>query len=132
VTEKILCPSARCREGALLIGVQGEERLGFVTPPLPLDRDFIERATRDGRPEQRFRFAEPCLEKGCRQWTGSACGVIERIGQAEAPAELPECGIRPRCRWFAQQGPRACGVCPYVLTDNRASLEPMSLSWEGR
>jgi len=116
--------------GAVLIGIQSEEALGFVTPALPLDEDFVTRVTAEGRPEQRFRFAEPCLERGCRQWTGSACGVIERIGFGEAPAVLPACGIRARCRWFAQQGPAACGICPYVVTDNRASLEPVTLNWE--
>ncbi|MCQ8774313.1 hypothetical protein [Streptomyces telluris] len=27
----------------------------------------------------------------------------------------PRCGIRAACRWFAQDGPRACGVCPLVV-----------------
>src|SRR5437763_115569 len=41
-----------------------------------------------------------------------------RSSIAAAPPEaLPRCGIRPRCRWFAQNGRAACEVCPLVVTD---------------
>jgi hypothetical protein len=30
---------------------------------------------------------------------------------------LPACGIRRTCRWFAQRGAAACGVCPLIVAD---------------
>jgi hypothetical protein len=128
VSDGCACPSGRCRRGSALIGVRTEEGLGYVTPPLPIDDDFIERVAQSGgAAEQRFRFSEPCIEQGCGQWTGDACGVIDTLLQAPSPppASLPACGIRSRCRWFAQAGARACAVCPLVVTDNTASLRPI-------
>jgi hypothetical protein len=125
------CPSGRCRASSLLIGVRTEAGLGYVTPPLPVDAEFIERvAETGGGAEQRFRFAEPCIERGCQQWTGDACGLIDRLLVSDQPAatDLPACGIRSRCRWFAQAHERACAVCPLVVTDNTASLSPIEVS----
>jgi hypothetical protein len=126
------CPSGRCRTGAVLIGVRTIDGLGYVTPPLPVDSEFIERvAETGGAPEQRFRFSEPCIEHGCRQWTGDACGLIDKLLETSAPPapELPACGIRSRCRWFAQVGARACAICPLVVTDSTAGLSPMDASF---
>lgn len=121
---QLLCPSARCGEGALLVGIIGAEgKIGYISPSFPVDKKFIEQ-TRTGRaPEQRFRFAALCQESGCVHWTGTRCGVID---QARAAAErtqtgrdssesLPRCGIRRQCRWFAQDGSDACSVCPFVF-----------------
>jgi hypothetical protein len=30
---------------------------------------------------------------------------------------LPECSIRPQCRWHLQSGDAACRACPEVVTD---------------
>jgi hypothetical protein len=118
--------------GSVLLGIHTADGLGFVLPPLPLDDDFIRAAERaDSTPEARFRFSEPCVERGCKQWTGSACGVVQRVLAAEAPREdldLPACGIRQRCRWFAQEGPPACMVCPLIRTDNAGALAPLEFS----
>lgn len=121
-----LCPSARCEEGAILLGVVGPDgAVGYVTPELRIDRAFVERAHQGRAPEKRFRFSQPCVEAGCRYWTGSQCAVIQGMRQAAAeadPAEIPlasvpKCSIRPRCRWFAQEGAAACRVCSYVITN---------------
>jgi hypothetical protein len=122
--KQLLCPSARCGEGALLVGIIGPDgKIGYVSPALPVDEKFVEQ-TRAGRPpEQRFRFAAPCQESGCVHWMGTRCGVID---QARAAAEvtqtgrassnsLPRCGIRRQCRWFAQAGSDACFACPFVF-----------------
>jgi hypothetical protein len=118
----ILCPSARCQEGAKLLGivtVGGEVR--FLQEQLNVDREFVE-ATKKGRaPEKRFRFADACLKSGCSQWTGDRCGVIEkmlpkRIGDSDSP-ELAPCAIRGKCRWFSQSGPVACSACRFLVTD---------------
>jgi hypothetical protein len=121
------CPSARCEEGATLLGIVGDEGVvGYITPEFKIDAEFCRRALEQGRPEKRFRFAQPCIEGRCAQWSGSRCGLIElvlhsaaRSGIAETaetnvPA-LPPCVIRSSCRWFAQEGAQACLVCPSVV-----------------
>jgi hypothetical protein len=120
------CPSARCEPGATLLGiVNADGTVGYVTPPLQIDAGFVEQARQGRAPEKRFRFAGSCVEGGCAQWTGSRCGVIDRVldsglpvdGDAPTRAALPRCAIRSTCRWFAQSGARACGACPLVTTD---------------
>jgi hypothetical protein len=125
-TGEHLCPSARCEEGAILLGIVGKDGLvGYVSPQMKVDEDFVRKAHEGRTPEKRFRFSQPCIESGCIQWTGSRCGVIDRALQAAEDAQvvdtsdkkLPRCTIRPRCRWFAQVGREACAVCPLVTTD---------------
>src|SRR5829696_2703093 len=124
-----LCPSARCEEGAILLGIVGKDGVvGYVSPLIRVDKDFVRQAYKGRTPEKRFRFSQPCIERGCLQWTDSRCGVIDRALQAKEEANatntaidvLPNCTIRPRCRWFAQVGHRACTVCPLVVTNARA------------
>jgi hypothetical protein len=68
------------------------------------------------------------VQKACGQWTGSRCGIIDEVLAESgasvkpddgAPVEVPPCAIRATCRWFAQVGAAACGVCPEVVTDKR-------------
>lgn len=119
--EGLTCPSARCEAGATLLGiVTGDGTVAYLSPPLQIDQAFVDRAAEGRPPEQRFRFAAPCVESGCGRWTGSRCEVIDAVATAEVepPAELPQCSIRSSCRWFAQSGRDACGVCPLVLTES--------------
>ncbi|QDL91151.1 hypothetical protein FDP22_04760 [Paroceanicella profunda] len=107
---------------ALLIGVVDETgHVGLLGRPLPVDAAFLAatRARSVHSPEARFRFAGGCVEGRCRQWTGRRCGLIARLVEDAAPAgaALRPCGIRADCRWFAEQGPSACAVCPEVVTD---------------
>ena len=80
VAMSIMCPSARCHEGAVLLGiVLPDGRVAFAEGRTTVDcREFVSVATSEGRraPERRFRFSSPCAQGGCRQWTGTACGVI--------------------------------------------------------
>lgn len=120
----VLCPSARCEPGAILLGlVLPDGRVAFAHDRIVVDAGFVEAAA-EGRPaEQRFRFAAPCARGACRQWTGTRCGVIDAVtdhlGATEATGALPECAIRPQCRWYGQSGPAACGACPLITTDAR-------------
>jgi len=116
--EKVLCPSYRCVAGAQLIGiVQTNGKVSFLGTPLGVDREFRRQAEVGRPPEVRMRFAGTCAQGGCAQWTGASCGIADRIPASEnaSTAELPTCGIRPRCRWFQQRGPAACAVCPYIV-----------------
>lgn len=119
------CPSAPCEPGNVLLGlVQADGRVGYLTPPMAIDEEFVAIARRGRSPGKRFRFAGPCVESGCAQWSGGRCGVIDSVLEERdellpngAPAALPHCAIRSACRWFAQAGAEACHVCPLVITD---------------
>ena len=83
-----------------------------------MDEAFVEIAQRGRAPELRFRFAGPCVEGRCRNWEHDGCSVVERaLARGPEPpfGALPACGVRPDCRWFAQQGADACVVCPEVV-----------------
>ena len=121
------CPSARCAPGNTLLGVVGADgRVSNLKTTLTLDEEFVAAAEAAGRPEARMRFAGNCVTSGCSQWTGSRCGVIDRVlGHLENEIDalksdaLPPCTIRGTCRWFAQIGDTACAACPLVVTDTR-------------
>lgn len=122
----LTCPSAPASPGAVLLGVKGAEgRIVPLRTRLEVDADFLAAASRQGPPEARMRFASPCQTKGCAQWTGSACGIIQRVldhlGHLSEPPvlsgeRLPPCTIRQSCRWFAEQGREACAACDLVVT----------------
>lgn len=122
VDDDRLCPSARAEPGAALLGIVGADgRVGILGRPIPIDDDFLATARQGRAPEKRFRFADRCVRSECRQWTNGRCGVIDRVlamtGEVDRP--LQPCGIRARCRWFAQAGAAACHACPEVVTDTR-------------
>jgi hypothetical protein len=119
---EVLCPSSTCHEGALVIALLGEDgRLGYVRPALPVDKEFVRQAGEHGDPESRFRFADPCAQDACSHWNDRHCTLVGRLIDAaplpepESPAAFPRCDIRSDCRWFAQRGRDACGVCPTVV-----------------
>jgi hypothetical protein len=93
-----------------------------------IDERFVEAAAK-GRPaETRFRFAGLCHQSACHQWQHGRCSVIGQVLEsspepqtgtgAEREPTLPDCAIRTSCRWYAQEGGRACAVCPGVVTDD--------------
>ena len=120
--EELLCPSAPCGPDALVIGVIGPAgRVGHLVPAPRAGPGFVRAQRALGRPEGRFRFADRCVTSGCRWWDGGRCGAgdaaLELSGLAEDAERLPRCAIRPRCRWFAQNGRAACEVCSLIVTD---------------
>jgi hypothetical protein len=118
------CPSSRCEEGAVLLGVMtAQGRLAYVHPPTDVDAAFVARETERGHPERRFRFAGPCVEGECPQWTGCGCAIADMaaespvVSRSSPPRGLPACSIRRSCRWFSQRGADACAVCPLIVAD---------------
>jgi hypothetical protein len=114
------CPSGRCRDQALLIGVvRADGSVAYLGAPLEIDGDFVALASQGRTPETRFRFSEPCAEGACGHWDEDRCGLVEQLtdaaGAGGSDAPLPRCGIRSSCVWFAQRGRDACGVCPHVV-----------------
>ena len=130
----ILCPSWSCEAGASLIGiVLADGSVAFSKNPIVIDAAFVDVARQGRSPEKRFRFSSTCRRGGCIQWTDGRCGIADRViaehaqrsaaedaDQATAASEpfvLPECSIRPQCRWHLQSGDAACRACPEVITD---------------
>lgn len=120
------CPSAPATPGAGLLGVLGADgRIANLRSLMQVDEGFLQAARAAGAPEARMRFTNPCATKGCSQWTGHSCGVIERVmasmGDAghAPPRPLQPCPIRATCRWYDQAGPEACAACALVITDTR-------------
>jgi hypothetical protein len=118
---KALCPSYRCEDGALLLGVvQPAGVVNLLNEPIAIDGTFVQTARQGRSPEARFRFAGPCHQCACRQWAGGRCGVIDKVLKSRSEPDvsrLPDCSIRPACRWFLQRGAAACHACPEVVTD---------------
>jgi len=118
------CPSTRCTDGSLLLGiVKADGTVFFLGRPITIDDSFLVAASRGNAPELRFRFAGACVQKGCANWEESGCQVAtRRIGERlETPREigepppLPKCGIRANCQWYSQHKSDACGVCPSIV-----------------
>lgn len=121
--KKFSCPSSVCEEGSQMLGVVRENgTVTILSEALPIDEEFMLLAKEIPDIEKRFRFSGTCIEKGCRQWTGHSCGVIEKVLKYITPEEqyndLPKCSIRTTCRWFSQEGRSACKACPLIITDS--------------
>lgn len=124
---KAMCPSAQCEPGATLLGVVGEDgAVSYAKDRIEIDQDFIDRVSKEGTPEARYRFANTCVEHQCVQWNGTRCAVPKTVsrflGSGEGTASLQPCSIRPACRWFRQEGPSACRICPGVISKTPASI----------
>jgi hypothetical protein len=123
-THPTLCPSAPLEPGVVLVGVVlTNGRVAYAADRIELGEEFVAAVTQADSPERMFRFASPCRQTGCQQWTGTQCGVIDLFLEAnahiKAEKELPQCSIRPQCRWFNQEGEIACALCPHIITDSR-------------
>ncbi len=125
--EVLFCPSAQPGlNQSLILGIvdkRGDEsQVTLLSRPVKVSvgtmSAFFGSTT---RPTEVFRFAAPCEKGGCRNWSGSHCRVAEQLVQIlpAISAGLPECSLRPMCRWFQQEGRSACERCPQVLTDDQ-------------
>jgi hypothetical protein len=123
-TDTILCPSAPCKEGAILLGIVDQE--GYVNlakEKFHITSDFVKVANQGSTPESRFRFADKCQNKQCKQWLNGQCGVaslaIDLFKSTSDANNIQACSIRNECRWFLQSGLNACAVCPHVITKSK-------------
>lgn len=123
--KRFTCPSGPAEAGSVLLGVVAERgELAYISPNVPVTPSLLRNLKIDTAPiENRFRFANACIEHKCVQWKGREgvghCGLIEsatkQLERSSPPESLPSCGIRASCRWFAQKGTAACGVCPQII-----------------
>lgn len=61
--ENIVCPSARCEDGAILLGIVTEDgNIAFARKKVMINEELVQ-ITREGRPaEKRLRFSNKCVE----------------------------------------------------------------------
>jgi hypothetical protein len=119
-----LCPSARADwEGSQIFGVVGgsiaEPKVTYLKEPhSPLKS--IAKLNGKVTPEEVFRIAAPCAEKGCQHFDGEDCRLVARVVEKlpTVVENLPPCAIRRECRWWQQEGRDACMRCPQTITDN--------------
>ena len=120
-TQNKTCPSSLGQVGSNLLGVvNANGTVGFFTDPVEVTQEFIDDAGDFDNLERRFRFSNKCVQSGCKQWTGTECGVIKAVlalDSIPAKKDLPACNIRSTCRWFSQEGAVACNGCRYVITN---------------
>jgi len=125
-SDVIFCPSAQPGlSQSMVLGIVGEGRNGgsvsYLAKPVAVTDGAIVAFTGSPvQPTQVFRFAAPCEKSGCNNWSGSSCSVAQRVVQIlpAVVSELPDCKLRPSCRWFRQEGSPACLRCPQVITDD--------------
>lgn len=66
--------------------------------------------------QERRRSFGPCIEVGCGNWSGQcdvSTALVEALGDRQG-LTVEHCDLRPTCRWFAQDGMRACDGCVFV------------------
>jgi hypothetical protein len=126
------CPSTQPDvEGAVAIGVVGGSvdapRLGYLQAPLAITPELLELAA-PVEPTEVFRFAGPCALEACQHFDGSRCRLIDQLIPAlpAVVSTLPQCRLRPRCRWWLQDGADACLRCPMVVTREWAPTEELA------
>ena len=124
------CPSARPEwNGSFVFGISAgsvdEPRVVFLDAPLEVT-DEIRQMTEGVALTEVFRFAAPCVNAACQQYAGGRCTLSRRTVELlpTVTTALPDCLIRPTCRWYAEEGEEACFRCPQVVTD-RPSTDPV-------
>ena len=118
-----LCPSAQPEmEDAVAFGVVGgtaeKPRLAYFNEPQPVTEELLY-LSNPAKPTEVFRFAAPCAGSACQHFDGADCRLAKRVVKlldTEVDA-LPPCRLRPRCRWWRQEGKEACLRCPMVVTE---------------
>lgn len=111
-----LCPSATAGTAT---GVFGIRRPGELVTFLPRVVPVPETLRRAGWTGLHVRFTTPCRRSGCLQWDDGcrvATVVAQEVRLRPRDGQGPhDCPIRPRCRWYLQEGPSICSACPEVV-----------------
>jgi hypothetical protein len=120
---ELFCPSAQPDlHRGVVVGVVGgtprEPRVVYLADPVPVTTELLDLA-RPVHPTEVFRMGAPCAGTGCRHYDGARCTLVRRV-VAEIPAVAstpPPCRLRPRCRWWHEEGAAACTRCPLIVTE---------------
>ena len=118
----LLCPSAKCEPGALLIGrVKKDNSVVFALEPREVTEVFVDQAAKGRKAEERFRFANSCVKGGCLQWKNGNCSIVDTtiqiLNNYVKNEYIQDCPIRSECRWHFQSGNKACRICSFVTTE---------------
>jgi hypothetical protein len=123
VEDGAFCPSAQPDlDQGVVFGVVGgsasEPRVAYLTDPVPVTRTLLQLAA-PAHPTEVFRMGAPCARGGCQHYTGSRCGLVRQLVEGVEPVadEIPPCRLRPRCRWWREEGAAACRRCPMIVTE---------------
>lgn len=112
-----LCPAFHCTEGALIIGVNEDQKTNFLPRTITVDDQFASIVV-DEPLAARFRFASTCRQEGCAHYHRRSCQLIHSELKERNPpirvSNLPKCAIRKDCRWYAEKGFYACSICPDI------------------
>jgi hypothetical protein len=126
---RIQCPSARpemphSAAFGVVLGSVEQPRVAFLEQTLPVTVELLALAG-PVAPTEVFRFAAPCAGRACQHFDGTNCRLATRIVERLPAAvnRLPECAIRPACRWWLQEGDEACFRCPLVATESHGAAE---------
>lgn len=126
-----LCPSAQpWMDGAVVFGVVGgsesEAWVEYLTESVAATPDLLALA-RGVDPTEVFRIGAPCAGHACRHFDGADCRLASKLVQLTpaASASLPACSLRPRCRWWRQEGKAACMRCPQIVTTHHLPSDEM-------
>lgn len=118
------CPSASPQiDGGFAFGIVGgtarDPLVAYLAIPLSITDELLQLSA-PARPTEVFRFAAPCAGNACAHFDGTRCQLARRIAQQlpEVVEALPACRLRPRCRWWQQEGRAACLRCPQVVTES--------------
>lgn len=119
-----LCPSAQPQMAdSVVFGVVGgtveEPRLSYLKDPQPVTEEIL-KLSDPVQPTEVFRFAAPCAGSACQHFDGTDCGLAKKTVELlpQAVDRLPPCRLRPKCRWWRQEGRAACMRCPVIVTEN--------------
>jgi len=123
--EELLCPSARPEApDALVFGVIErtapgvDPRVAYLKDPQPASAELFN-IVAPVDPGQVFRIAGTCVQSECAHFDGVDCRLAARIVRqlAIVSARVPVCRLRPKCRWFKQEGTAACVRCPSIVSE---------------
>jgi hypothetical protein len=127
---RLKCPSAQpTMAGATVLGVidpdATELKVLYALEKVPVNQELLQLCGE--LPPTRFiRFAAPCEERKCQHFDGQNCQLATRIIQILPGIvnSLPPCSIRQDCRWYFQEGAKACQRCPQIITSEQ-SADPL-------
>jgi len=91
----------------------------YTEKPIRITEGMIQVFNEIDYPEKHFRFTMRCRDSGCAQWEDGMCSIASALKNSEVniDTKLSACGIRKACRWFSQEGEKACKLCKYIVTD---------------
>jgi hypothetical protein len=117
--DKKNCPSAPFKKGHSIFAVFEDQTFKFTEDLIKIDEE-IAREAANLENKTNYRATMPCVTKGCGNWDGQKCTVPDQMRQYLAPIEdvqnYRNCPIKSTCRWHAQEGERACQICPLIKT----------------